>query len=127
MLYSSKNQIGNASNPFQGKDTKVLCLCSAGLLRSPTIADVLTKAGGYNCRAAGMSEEYALIPVSTALLAWADRIVVVKEQADRLERALDELNISQHVTVLDIPDNYERNNPELVAIVTELLLQEGFL
>lgn len=127
MQQSSKNQVGNASNPFQGTDTKVLCLCSAGLLRSPTIAEVLTKAGGYNCRAAGLSEEYALIPLSTALLTWADKVVVVKEQAVKLHRILEDFKIQREVTVLDIPDNYERNSPELVTMVTESLLQAGFL
>lgn len=127
MQQSSKNQVGNASNPFQGTDTKVLCLCSAGLLRSPTIAEVLTKAGGYNCRAAGLSEEYALIPLSTALLTWADKVVVVKEQAVKLHRILEDFKIQREVTILDIPDNYERNSPELVTMVTESLLQAGFL
>lgn len=122
MINSSMNQIANAKNPFQGKGEKVLCVCSAGLLRSPTIAHVLANKG-YNTRAVGAATEYALIPVSTALLCWADRYVVVKEQESTLLSYLKDIakDYEGKVTVLDIPDCYERMDPELVAIVEDLL------
>ena len=40
-MKSTLNQLANINNPYQGKSKKVLCLCSAGLLRSPTAANVL--------------------------------------------------------------------------------------
>lgn len=45
VIQSKRNQIANADNRFQGTDKRVLCLCSAGLLRSATIADILVKTG----------------------------------------------------------------------------------
>lgn len=121
MIKSSYNQIANAKNPYQGKAEKVLCVCSAGLLRSPTIAHVLALKG-YNTRAAGASDEYALIPLSTALVLWADKIVVVAEQHEAIRVAMAEAGVTTTpVTVLDIPDNYERMDTELVKIVEENL------
>ena len=57
------------NNPYQGKDKRVLFVCSAGLLRSATAARIY--ASKYNTRAAG-SANYALVPVSDELIAWAD-------------------------------------------------------
>lgn len=34
MIKSNRNAMGNAANPYQGNYKKVLCVCSAGLLRS---------------------------------------------------------------------------------------------
>jgi predicted protein tyrosine phosphatase len=73
IIKSPMNALHNVTNPYQGKDKRVLCLCSAGILRSPSCAVVLNSKYGYNTRAAGVTD-YALIPVSTALLEWADEI-----------------------------------------------------
>lgn len=121
MIIASRNQLANVANPFQGKDKKVLCVCSAGLLRSPTAALVLHAEYGYNTRACGVSEEYALIPLSEALIAWADEIVFVnpenyysaidnynEEASPRAYKWLREKNI-----VLDIADDYDYNSPAL--------------
>jgi len=61
---SLRNRIHNSSNPYQGKFKRVLCVCSAGLLRSPTTAFVLSQEPyNYNTRAAGIVDDYALVPV----------------------------------------------------------------
>ena len=52
-MNSNYNRLGNSRNIYQGKDKRVLCVCSAGLLRSPTAANVLHKEFGYNTRACG--------------------------------------------------------------------------
>ena len=50
------NRIANSTNPFQKDYKRVLCVCSAGLLRSPTAAYVLSQAPyNYNTRAAGLT------------------------------------------------------------------------
>jgi len=126
IIQSKRNQVANACNKFQGKDKRVLCLCSAGLLRSATIADILTKTGKYNVRNAGCSQEYALIPLSTALLHWADEIVVVTEWEGFVRSALLDQELDKPVTSLDIPDMYSRNDPELVSIIKEDLIKEGW-
>lgn len=119
-IKASRNQRANAKNPYQSKAPKALCVCSAGLLRSPTIAKVLL-GKGYNTRACGASLEYALIPLSQALLYWADKIFVVKEQEAVVKAALKDLGYDTPVVVLDIPDAFEYNDPNLVQIIEDLL------
>jgi predicted protein tyrosine phosphatase len=79
MLKSSRNALHNVTNNAQGTSKRVLCVCSAGLLRSPTAANVLHQHLGYNTRAAGCYD-YALIPLSTALVEWAQEIVCMEEE-----------------------------------------------
>lgn len=121
MIKAGRNQLANTKNPYQGKARKVLCVCSAGLLRSPTMAEVLARKWGYNTRAVGTSEEYALIPVSEALLHWAEEVFVVEEQAEIIISMLNELNYDRPVYSLGIPDKYSRNDPELVRLIEKSL------
>jgi predicted protein tyrosine phosphatase len=121
MIKSKFNQLGNSQNPYQGTSVKALCICSAGLLRSPTIAKYLT-GKGYNTRAVGIAEDYALVPLSTALVNWADEIHVVREQHQALLRELMEENIGYDVNdiyVYDIPDCHGTFSSELEVMIDE--------
>lgn len=111
------NRLANSSNRYQGKYRRVLCVCSAGLLRSPTAAWVLSNPPfNFNTRAAGLDSEFALIPVDDVLLRWADEIVcMTKSQEDELKRLVPE----KDVTNLDIPDEFEYRDEELVRLVRE--------
>lgn len=128
MAEFSRNRLFNSQNPYQGKEKKVLCVCSAGLLRSPTAAHVLAENYGYNTRAAGMDVDHALIPVDVVLLHWADEIVCMSEhQRNQIHVIMDKfakknahLGIDLHETpilVLDVPDMYARMDPELQGII----------
>lgn len=108
-----RNALHNCKNPFQGKATRVLCLCSAGLLRSPTLAGELYKRG-FNSRAAGV-HDYALIPVDNVLLHWADTIIFVNK--DLRHTINDKIPADTNVIELEIPDQYEFRHPELVKII----------
>lgn len=108
-----RNAMHNCKNPFQGKTTRVLCLCSAGLLRSPTLAGELYKRG-FNSRAAGV-HDYALIPVDNVLLHWADTIIFVNK--DLRYTINDKIPAGTNVIELEIPDQYEFRHPELVEII----------
>lgn len=115
------NRLGNANNRFQGEYKRVLCVCSAGLLRSPTTAFVLSQAP-YNCntRAAGLEETYALVPVDQVLLSWADEVVcMTQEQKKRLEASLKEYGYDTPVIALEVPDCYEYRNPKLIKMIKE--------
>ena len=112
-------------NEYQGRALRVLFVCSAGLLRSPTGAAWGIKTQGWNTRSCG-SEEYALIPLSPDLIMWAKRIVFVNPANFDSAMArfkgtfvevyvawegyktfdLSEL-IKSKAVVLDIPDNYD--------------------
>lgn len=121
MIQSKYNQVGNSQNPYQGDAVKALCICSAGLLRSPTIAKYLTGLG-YNTRAVGIAEDYALVPLSTALVHWADEIHVVKEQHSTLITELFEAKLDfpmENIYIYDIPDSHGTFSPELEEMIDE--------
>lgn len=114
------NALWNCKNPYQGSAKKVLCICSAGLLRSPSIAAVLTKKG-YNTRAAGV-HDYALIQVDEVLLEWADVILF----ADRGHYSVCKNLFPEYIEntdnyVLAIPDKYGYMDEELVGIIENKL------
>lgn len=111
----------NIKNPFQGDRKKVLCVCSAGLLRSPTVAWILSNEPfGYNTRAAGIDTDHALIPVDDALINWADTIVFVEpEVAERAKRVFD--IPETRLVCLNLPDMYPFRDPELVELATDQL------
>lgn len=110
---SKMNRLANASNPYQGNYKKVLCVCSAGLLRSPTTALVLSTKFNCNTRAAGLTTEYALIPVDTVLLAWADEVVCMEKwQEEELKVMTD-----KPILCLEIDDNFAYRDPQLMALI----------
>lgn len=114
---SMMNKLGNCHNVYQGTEKRVLCVCSAGLLRSPTMARVLAETYNYNTRAAGMAEEYALIDVNDVLIEWADEIVVAEDWMG-VEIMKRFPSVTKYIS-LDLPDIYERMNPKLVKLIKE--------
>ena len=122
MIKSTRNQLANITNPYQTKAKRVLCVCSAGLLRSPTMANTLHKEYGYNTRACGSCEEFALIPISEALVYWADEIVFVNKDNynDVLyEKEYADILREKKVVVLNLPDQFCWNEGQLVEIIKE--------
>lgn len=66
----------------------------------------------YNTRAAG-SERYALIPVTSDLVLWADQIVFV--QKSNYESVAKRFDLSdKDVKVLDIPDHHDHMSHNLM-------------
>lgn len=120
-----RNQLGVLFNSFQGKYKKVLCVCSAGCLRSPTAAHILSSPPwNFNTRAVGLSKEYAIVPITDALIAWADIIIVmdsdmVKQVNDmQVELASNYEMDYKQVYNLEIEDDYDYRHPDLVKIMT---------
>ncbi len=111
---------GVYSNMYQGDYKRVLCVCSAGILRSPTIAHTLSATPyDYNTRIAGTAP-YALTPVTDDLLLWAHEIVCAdNEHAIYLRDRLMNLQLDTLIINLGIPDIYEYRNPELVAMIKQ--------
>ena len=109
MIKATRNQMANITNPFQGSSKKVLCICSAGCLRSPTLANVLHKELGYNTRACGSAESFALIPLTEALIHWADEIIFVDEDCKTYLdiETKEELSLAKaRLITLNVPDDY---------------------
>jgi predicted protein tyrosine phosphatase len=118
--YVSRNAAGVCNNPFQGEAKRVLTVCSASALRSPTAAIVLNQEYGYNTKAAGVSLEYAIVPVTGRLLTWCNEIVVMESwQAHEIEAMLEVMHIDRPVICLNIDDNYSYMQPELVERIKQ--------
>jgi predicted protein tyrosine phosphatase len=118
MIKATRNQLGVAKNPYQTDAHRVLCVCSAGVLRSPTIANVLHHGFGYNTRSAGSCLDYALIPVSEALLHWADEIVFAESSnAHETESNYPGMLDNKTVYSLDLPDEYSWNDSGLKVLI----------
>jgi len=117
---SQRNQLANAHNRYQGNTPKALCVCSAGLLRSPSIAKYLTEQG-FNTRACGTSQDYALVPLSTALMEWADYIFVVDGEERLVKEVVSTLSLDKPIYSLPIPDMYGTFDPKLMEIIDELV------
>jgi predicted protein tyrosine phosphatase len=107
------------ANKFQGPEKRLLFVCSVGMLRSPTFADVATKMG-FNARSCGTSKE-ALIPLSVNLILWADKIVFMNtenylETKETFEPVDWVSNIDEKKKILGIEDDYARNDPYLESL-----------
>ncbi len=125
MQTSRNNALWNCKNPYQGKYKKVLTVCSAGLLRSPTIAWYIQSVSDYNCRAAGI-HDYALVQVDEVLIKWAD-IIICSDQ-EKYDYILEKYGdkISEYdIHNFNIPDIYEYKNPDLLKIIEEQCIRHG--
>ena len=111
---------GVHSNSYQGDYKRVLTVCSANMLRSPTIAHVLSaEPYNFNTRSAGTAG-FALIPVTEDLLMWADEVVCADtEHALYIRDKMIEYMLDKPIINLKIPDIYEYRNPELIELIKE--------
>lgn len=118
--FVSRNAAGVCNNTYQGDAKRVLTVCSAACLRSPTAAVILNQEYGYNTKAAGVSLEYAIVPVTGRLLMWSDEIVVMENwQSHEIIEMLEIMHITRPVICLNIDDNYSYMQPELVSLIKQ--------
>lgn len=114
------NRMANCTNPYQGKYKKVLCVCSAGLLRSPTAAWVLGQEPyGFNTRAVGYTKDFALIGLDEVHLVWADEVVVMDALMEQHIKLLfmTENIPAKPIVNLSIEDSYAYRDPELIEAI----------
>lgn len=123
----SRNQLGVVYNSCQRNYKRVLTVCSAGCLRSPTAAHILSSPPfNFNTRCAGISQEYAIVPVTDALIVWAN-VILCMDELQQHDINMKQNSIAQQLTDfeyrqvinLDIPDMYDYRNPELVKMMTD--------
>lgn len=125
-MSTEQEAIANAANMYQGKFKRVLCVCSAGLLRSATAAVILSQEPyNFNTRTCGV-ESYALIPISMPLIAWADEIVCMggEEHAAKVRnhpyfKFRLQGDDAPKLIILNIPDRYAYRNEELIKLITK--------
>jgi predicted protein tyrosine phosphatase len=99
------------ANHCQTDAKRLLFVCSAGMLRSPTCANAGTSLG-YNTRACGSMTDLALIPLSVNLINWADKIIfMLYDNYDRALRTFDAAgyadDIKSKAVIWNIEDTYD--------------------
>lgn len=109
-------------NMHQGIAPRVLFVCSAGLLRSPTAAAYANSSYGWNTRSAGSEPAYALIPVTQTLLDWADMVVFVNEENEH--SVLQSFAQTFKSVTIDVEDSYDYMDPDLLNILHRELAQK---
>ncbi len=96
---------------------RLLFVCSENRLRSPTAEAVFSEYERVEAIGAGTNKD-AETPVSGDLIEWADVILVMeKSHKNKISKKYKELLKGKRVVVLDIPDIYERMNPELIQLL----------
>lgn len=95
----------------------LLFVCGENRLRSPTAEVVFSEYDGIEAIGAGTNSD-AETPVSGDLIEWADVILVMeKSHRNKISKKYKELLKGKKLAVLEIPDNYERMQPELIQLL----------
>lgn len=98
---------------------KVLFVCTANKLRSPTAEDVFRDFPGIEAVSAGTDSE-APNPLTQELVASADLIFAMEpHHRERIRKKYKPRPADNRIITLYIPDEYERGDPELVALLKD--------
>lgn len=93
----------------------LLFVCSRNQWRSPTAETLFQNHPRYAARSAG-TESGARVKVTAGHLGWADLIFCMeRKHADRLRQRFPAELAGKRLVTLRIPDDYELNNPALLA------------
>jgi len=96
---------------------KLLFVCSENRLRSPTAEEVFSRYDGVEAIGCGTNND-AVTPLSGDLIEWADIVLVMeKSHRNKVSKKYKELLVSKRLVCLDIPDNYDRMQPELIKLL----------
>jgi len=94
---------------------RVLFVCTANIDRSPTAEDLLKNVEGFEVQSAGVWFN-ARRRISKELIDWADIIFVMEDFHKEVIMTLKP-DADKKIVVLNIPDIYLRNDPELINIL----------
>ena len=98
---------------------RILFVCTANKLRSPTAEDVFRDYPGIEAISAGTSPE-APRPLTKDLVASADMIFAMEtHHRERIRKKFKRRPADNRIITLHIPDEYERGDPELVALLKD--------
>jgi predicted protein tyrosine phosphatase len=99
------------------KPLNILFVCTANRLRSPTAERVFGSWPGLEVSSAGLDASAGRV-IDEAMVAKADVIFCMEPgHRDRLRKRFKPALGGKQVIVLGIPDEYERDQPELVALL----------
>lgn len=92
----------------------VLFVCSMNQWRSPTAEKIYGRRPDLSTRSCGTSRN-ARVSASSALLSWADMVLVMEDKHRRRLTADFPGDMKHKQThVLDIPDDYQLMDPQLI-------------
>jgi predicted protein tyrosine phosphatase len=103
------------------KRRRVLFVCEGNRHRSPTAERLYATTPGIKTRSAGTSP-VARVEVTEEQLEWADVVFVMEPSLGaELRRRFAESLVGKDVVCLNVPDDFQLDQPELVALLTERL------
>lgn len=98
---------------------RILFVCTANKLRSPTAEDVFSGWPGIDAISAG-TDSNAPRPLTKELVASADMIFAMENHhRERIRKKFKKRPADSKIITLHIPDEYERGDPELIAILKD--------
>jgi len=104
-------------------DKKILFVCQANRLRSPTAEIICQGIPGLEAKSAGLSAT-AVNTVTREMVEWADVVFVMeRRQRNRLHELIGDLYDTKRIICLYIPDEYEYMEPGLVSILKSRLTE----
>jgi predicted protein tyrosine phosphatase len=98
----------------------LLFICTGNVNRSPTAESLFLNSRFYEAKSAG-TDQNAAVKVSQDLIDWADVVFVMSEKEDGHLTFLEN-NFSlrnKPAYDLEIPDDYDTNDPELICLLRE--------
>ena len=99
---------------------KLLFVCTENLQRSPTSEDLFKDSKKHDVRSAGTSY-FAIKRINKKDIKWADKIFVMEQHHKNYIEKKFPVSKEKEIIVLNIPDIYYRNDPELINILKEKL------
>jgi predicted protein tyrosine phosphatase len=101
---------------------RVLFVCTSNRLRSPTAETLFAGWPGLEVSSAGLDPAATRV-LDDAAVAAADVIFAMeRHHRDKIRKRFRAILGQRPVYVLGIPDEYERDQPELVALLKEKVL-----
>ncbi len=98
---------------------KVLFVCDANRLRSPTAQSVFGADPRLEVKSAGIRRD-AAVAVTRDLLEWADLVFVMeRSQRNLIRKRFEDQYRRKRIVCLYVPDAYDFMEPELVRLLTE--------
>lgn len=98
---------------------RILFVCTANKLRSPTAEDVFGDWPGIEAISAGTASD-APRPLTKELVASADMIFAMENHhRERIRKKYKKRPPDDRIITLHIPDDFERGDPELIALLRE--------
>ncbi len=98
---------------------KVLFVCSANKLSSPTAGTLFKTMNGIDALSAG-TDQNSTRPLTKELVVWAYVIVAMESHhRERIRRKFKQRPADNWIIMLNIPDEYERDDPAPIALLKE--------